>query len=60
MKYRQFENDDINNFIKHKCTFFISTPVITEDNKDKVLKPKICIDLNDIENLKKDLLVMSM
>jgi 2-polyprenyl-3-methyl-5-hydroxy-6-metoxy-1,4-benzoquinol methylase len=32
--------------------FIISTPVITLENKEKVLKPGICITKEDIENLK--------
>lgn len=32
--------------------FIISTPVITLENKEKVLKPAICITEDDIENLK--------
>ena len=43
----------VKDLLKDGGTFFISTPVITEENKDKVLKPKICINLNDIDNLKK-------
>ena len=38
--------------LKKDGTLFISTPVITEENKDKVLKPKICITIDDIKFLK--------
>lgn len=34
-------------------TLFIYTPVITEENKDKVLNSSICITMQEIEDLKK-------
>ncbi len=45
--------DKIKCLMNANSSFIISTPIITLENKEKVLKPAICITVQDIEDLKK-------
>lgn len=44
--------DKVKSLLKQGGRFIVSTPVITQENKEKVLKPFICITEKEIEELK--------
>lgn len=53
VKDKETFNKKIVSILNSGGTFFIYTPVITEENKNKILKPSICVTLREIEDLKK-------